>query len=238
MHPSHKEILNEIKRHAGKAVHDPFLNTYLGNANPRYAITVPVLRKIIREWAARNAEITAMEYSAVVSSLVHGESTTEKVAGGILLGYAKPQQRKFEIALFDEWLDQLEGWAEIDALCTGKFQLLEIPSNFKHWKPFVKKLSKSKSIGKRRASLVFFCSPIGHCDDDDMAETALKNIDGLKGEKDVLITKAISWLLRSMIRHHRKKVEQYLSANKDSLPKIAVRETMVKLKTGKKSGLK
>jgi hypothetical protein len=39
-----------------------------------------------------------------------------------------------------------------------------------------------------------------------------------------------------MIKHHKKLVNDYVKANQDSLPRIAVRETMVKLKTGKKTG--
>jgi 3-methyladenine DNA glycosylase AlkD len=38
----------------------------------------------------------------------------------------------------------------------------------------------------------------------------LQNVDRLKSEKSVLITKAISWVLRSMIKHNRTLVEDYL----------------------------
>jgi 3-methyladenine DNA glycosylase AlkD len=238
MHPSHKEILNEIKRKAGKATHHSFLESYLGNNHPRYPISSPELRKIAKEWAAGNTDMSSGDFSTVVSSLIHGESFTEKCIGGILLDYAKPHQRKFDPGLFDEWLDQLQGWAEVDALCTGKFQLTEMPPNFKKWKPLLTKLNKSKSPEKQRASLVLFCSPISHCEEESMADLALKNMSGLKQEKDILITKAISWLLRSMIRHHREKVVDFLDKNKSSLPAIAVRETLIKLKTGKKGGLK
>lgn len=50
-----------------------------------------------------------------------------------------------------------------------------------------------------------------------------------------MITKAVSWLLRSMIRHYKQEVSDYVDANINTLPKIAVRETLVKLKTGKKT---
>lgn len=182
--------------------------------------------------------MSAEDFSLVVSSLIHGQSFTEKVLGGILLDYAKPEQKKFDISMFGEWLGQLQGWAEVDALCTGKFSLTEIPVSFRKWKPFLKKLSKSNQIEKRRASLVFFCSPISHCTEENIALAAMENISVLKHEKEILITKAISWLLRSMIRHHRAKVESYLAENSESLPAIAVRETMVKLKTGKKGAVK
>ena len=55
-------------------------------------------------------------------------------------------------------------------------------------------------------------------------------------EKEVLITKAVSWLLRSMIKYYRNEVTDYLNENKESLPKIAVREVSIKLETGRKNG--
>jgi 3-methyladenine DNA glycosylase AlkD len=71
--------------------------------------------------------------------------------------------------------------------------------------------------------------------DEDMSSVAFKCIERLKSEKHVMITKAISWLLRSMIKHYRKEVTDYLKKNSDTLPKIAVRETTRKLETGKKT---
>ena len=155
-----------------------------------------------------------------------------------MLDYAKTDQRKFDISVFDEWLDQLQGWAEVDVLCTGKFSRIELPSAYSKWKPLLKRLRKSEKIEKRRASLVFFCSPIAHSTNDAIAFAALENINALKDEKEILISKAISWLLRSMIRHHRQKVEDFLQANADTLPAIALRETRLKLKTGKKDPAK
>jgi 3-methyladenine DNA glycosylase AlkD len=69
-----------------------------------------------------------------------------------------------------------------------------------------------------------------------LAQVAFKNVDRLKHEKEILITKAISWVLRSMVKHYRKPLQTYLKENADTLPKIALRETMTKLRTGKKTG--
>lgn len=234
LHPSHKEILKEIEGRSGKATQHTFLASYLGNDHPRYAVSSPVLRKIAKEWATRNSTRSAEQFRDVVSSLINGKSFTEKCIGGILLDYARPEQRKFDISVFGDWLEQLQGWAEVDALCTGKFSLVEVPAHFRKWKPFLKKLTRDEKIEKRRASLVFYCSPISHCEEDNVAFAALENINALKHEKEILITKAISWLLRSMIRHHREKVERFLEENAESLPAIAVRETRIKLKTGRK----
>jgi len=54
-------------------------------------------------------------------------------------------------------------------------------------------------------------------------------IERLKIEKEDIITKALSWLLRSMVANYRDDVADYLEKNKDSLPPVAVRETERKL---------
>jgi 3-methyladenine DNA glycosylase AlkD len=76
--------------------------------------------------------------------------------------------------------------------------------------------------------------PLRQSDDPRLADMALMNVEKLKSEKSILITKAVSWVLRSMIKHHRTEVERYVEMNVDTLPKIAVRETRNKLVGGVK----
>jgi 3-methyladenine DNA glycosylase AlkD len=68
-----------------------------------------------------------------------------------------------------------------------------------------------------------------------MASVAFQIINRLKEEKPILITKAISWLLRSMVKLYKPEIEQFVNEQEESLPKIAVRETRVVLLTGKKT---
>ena len=71
-------------------------------------------------------------------------------------------------------------------------------------------------------------------DDSRLSKLAFEQIENLKSEKEILITKAVSWLLRALVKFHQKEVFQYLEKNKDSLPKIAYREALSKALTGKK----
>jgi 3-methyladenine DNA glycosylase AlkD len=66
-----------------------------------------------------------------------------------------------------------------------------------------------------------------------LAFIAFQNIERLKSEKEILITKAISWVLRSMVKHHRPTLIEFMK-EKD-LPAIAVRETRRVLETGRKN---
>lgn len=214
------------------------LNTYLGNAHPKYAITTPALRKIAREWMKETTAMSADQFLKLLDRLIKAPSFTEKLLAGILLNYAKPQQTDFAPDVFDRWLDHLQGWAETDALCTGPFTVKALPARWELWDKLLTKLVKDPQVEKRRASLVFLCSATRRSENDKMLKRALMNIDALKHERDILITKAISWLLRSLIKKYPEQVHAYVQNNLDSLPPIAIRETMTKLSTGTKTPLR
>ena len=237
MNPLHKEILALIKLNSGKPTQHTFLNSYLGNRHPRYPISIPSLRKIAKDWMTAHRDLPASQLAVLLTSLIKGKSSTEKCMVGILLDYATTDQRKFNPKLFNTWLNYLEGWAEVDSLCTGKYSQSEIPLQWKGWKPLLIQFSKDKNIQKRRASLVFLCSPLRKSEDPRLASMALQNVSKLKGEKEILITKAISWVLRSMVKHHRIKLEEFLKTE-TGLPAIDIRETTQVLKTGKKTSSK
>lgn len=194
------------------------------------------MRLIAKEWMREHRDMSPKEFATVLTSLVKGKSSNEKMMAGMLLDEAKGDQLKFDPWLFDKWLDHMVGWVEVDTLCTGKYFKKQVALNVPEWTKILTDLSRSKNINKRRASLACLVSALGHSDDPRLATVALKNIDRLKKEKEILITKAISWVLRTMVRYHRKVLEDYISENESTLPAIAVRETKIKLLTGKKTG--
>ncbi len=234
MNPLHKEILAQIKLNSSKPTQHTFLDSYLGNSHPRYPISIPSLRKIAKEWMTAHRDLSAANLAELFTSLIKGKSSTEKCMVGILLDYTTIDQRKFNPKLFNSWLNYLEGWAEVDSLCTGRYSDSEILSQWKTWKSMLIQFARDKNIHKRRASLVLLCSPLRKSQDPRLASIALQNVSKLKGEKEILITKAISWVLRSMIKHHRSALEMFLK-EESGLPSIAVRETMRVLKTGRKT---
>jgi 3-methyladenine DNA glycosylase AlkD len=63
---------------------------------------------------------------------------------------------------------------------------------------------------------------------------AVANIAHLAPERDILISKAVSWVLREAVKHHRAGVEAVLDRYGDVLPKATVKEVRTKLETGKK----
>lgn len=234
--PLHAQILREIRKISGKPLKDTSLGAYLGNDHTRYPIETAVLRSIAKNWMRAHRHLTPDELRDLLSSLIEAPSSTEKILAGMLMDYSAKNQRTFDPSILNTWLDHLVGWAEVDAVCTGDFPTTQLPSDWPRWKKLITKLSKDENINKRRASLALFCSPLGKVRDERLAAEAFQRIEKLKSEKHVMITKAVSWVLRSMVKHYRHELENYLEKNLETLPKIAVRETMTKLETGKKTG--
>lgn len=232
----HKKLLKEIKQLAEK---DPFDTEqradYAGHKDKTYSLSNPQLRKIAKSWAEKNKSIELEEYINLLNSIYQkGETSTEKYLAGYLLEYMPKLRKELNPRLLDKWLENLTGWAQVDSLCQSKFSSNDLFNQWDKWKNLLSSLNKSANINKRRASLVLLTKPVRDSKDEKFTKLAFENIDSLKTEKDKLITKAISWLLREMVKLHSKKVKNYLEENKQNLPAIAVRETTRKLQTGKK----
>ena len=128
--------------------------------------------------------------------------------------------------ILDKWLDDRVGWVEVDSLCQSTFGAEEMLEKWSQWEKLIKGLNKSSNINKRRASLVLLTKPVKDPESKKISDLAFFCIDNLKSERDILITKAISWLLRNLIKYNKEKVTQYLEANRNILPKIAIRERL------------
>jgi 3-methyladenine DNA glycosylase AlkD len=234
MNKYHEEIIDLFSSYKGnyKSKHD---QSYIGSSKFGYPISTPESRKIIKNWLKGHPDLTAKEFTELMDSLSLGKSFNEVTAIGKFLEYCPDLRHSVDPKHLDSWLDHTEGWAEVDTICAGTFSAEDYLSNWSTWEKLIKKFSTDPNVHKRRASLVLLVSPVRQSPDSRLSALAFENIEKLKGEKDILITKAISWLLRHLIKLHRKEVELYLNKNADSLPKIAVRETQNKLKSGRKS---
>jgi 3-methyladenine DNA glycosylase AlkD len=197
--------------------------------------TTPQLRQLAKAWAKAHKDLSAPQFGQFITSLIHDPSLIQKTMGGILLGYMSAQRRQLSPKLYDDWLEHTEGWAAIDAICYNNFTAAEILDNFSAWKTLITRLAKSNNLNKCRGAIVLLTKPVKQSSDPQLRDLSFLVIDTLRAEKSILITKAISWLLRHLTKHHNPAVRQYLDIHKDKLPAIAIRETTAKLKYGVKS---
>ena len=83
--------------------------------------------------------------------------------------------------------------------------------------------------------MVLLLKTVRSINDPQVRDLAFDNIRANMESRDILITKSISWILRTMINLYREDVRDFLSENEAVLPAIAIRETRKKLLTGKKN---
>ncbi|HEX4183577.1 MAG TPA: DNA alkylation repair protein [Caulobacteraceae bacterium] len=238
MSPDHQALLTELRQTARPIRGDrPEQNdSYGGSGRPFYNVSVPARRAMVRRWLAAHKADPAEAGLALIDSLFGGESHEEKTLAALLLRESPRLRRAASPADVDRWLGQVRGWAEVDSICQNAFTPEEMMADWPAWKALIEALAASANINKRRAALVLLTGPVHYSDDPRFRDLALAVIDRLMAERDILITKAVSWLLRAMVTRHREAVERCLAEQAASLPKIAIRETRTKLTTGTKSG--
>jgi 3-methyladenine DNA glycosylase AlkD len=237
MHPDHARLLAEIWTVAPPPREGPpERDSYGGSGHPYYRVGVPERRAIARAWIASRRGHDVAESLAVIDSLFAGDSHEEKTLPGLILAADRTMRHAVRPPDLERWLGELNGWAEIDCLCQSVFTAEDLTANWPAWRALIERLATDPNINKRRAAMVLLNAPVRGSDDPRFRDLALQVLDRLKGERDILITKAVSWLLRTMAARHRAAVEGYLAREADRLPKVAVRETRIKLATGTKSG--
>jgi 3-methyladenine DNA glycosylase AlkD len=237
MHPEHKKLLAQI-RAAGEPPKrgKPGENdSYTGSGHIFYYVSVPERRRIARTWLGQHRAWAPSDVLEVVESLLAGSSHEEKTLAALLLGYSASARQVVRPRDVERWLQQLCGWAEVDSLCQNLFPADQLFAAWRSWRALIKRLSRDSNINKRRASIVLLTGPSHRSNDERLRDLALEVIETLTAERDILITKAISWLLRSMVTHHRAFVRQLLHTHAAALPRVAIRETRTKLDTGRKT---
>lgn len=229
----YRELVSRLRANRGKPT-QYFSSSYGGSNDPSLHVSNPVMRRISKEFVENYPGLTFQELLGILDFLNQGKTSTEKRLGGMLLQDYPRLRSRVEPNLIGAWLVKLRGWAQVDSLCQSVFTANDLVASWKKWEKALLEFSRDKNINKRRASLVLLTAPVRQSSDQRFSNLAFLIIDRLGEEKDALITKAISWLLRNMIKYHRSEVRAYLEKNELSLPKVAVRETRKKLATGMK----
>jgi len=236
MHPELGPLRNALQALAGSR--SPGLQAsaaYTGSPNPLLGVAIPHLRRLARHWLAANRTVPPEAILTVADGLLAGALHDEKTLGAIIVGYSRAARAAATPARVDGWLGGLVGWAEVDALCANAFEAQDLLADWSSWGAWLRRLARDPNINKRRASLVLLTGPVRSSDDPRLVEAALANIANLQAERSILITKAVSWLLRSLVARHRDAVVRYLAAHRAALPALAAREVSAKLETGRKT---
>lgn len=234
MNVHHQELLRQFQATEpgrGQTTQRP---EHLGTARKWYGLKNDQRRQIMLAFCAGNRDLGFDEWLALIDALYHGDSYEERCAPQTLLRRYPRFRRQLPLAQLDAWLGCLDGWAEVDSTCQTVFNDKDLLADWEGWSALLGALAADSNINRRRAALVLLTAPVTQSSDERILALSLRLIKGLKREKDKLITKAISWLLRKSIKQHRPAIAAFVEANAACLPAVALRETRRKLATGKK----
>lgn len=230
----HEQLLALLKENAGKNIPENFNKRYLGNSDTFYGVNTKIKRQIAKDFYKAHLDLAKKDFFQLLKNLYTGKSYEEKTIASELIFLYKNFWNEIALSDIDRFLNHLVGWAEIDNLCQSEILIPFLKNNFNETSSFIHKLSEDKNITKRRAILVLLVKPATYLDDKRIFDLAIEIVEKLKIEKSILITKAISWVLRALTNHHKLEVKNYITKNLETLPKIAIRETLKKIETGKK----
>jgi 3-methyladenine DNA glycosylase AlkD len=234
----HLDILKKLEKYKdnGDKKTNEWVQHYLGSNKPTMGIKSSEMVRMAREIASENS-FNKKSLIELLDSLYSRATTFAEVDMAARLLGALPKIRKeLEPEVLDYWLIFTHGWAEIDVLCQNNFTADEVLGNWSKWEKLLIQFSNGENVSKRRASMVLLTKSLRESDDRRLSKLAFEQVEKMKWENDILITKAISWLLRSLTKFHKDEVLDYLEIKKETLPKIAYREAYKKATTGRKNG--
>lgn len=234
MNRHHRELITLLEKNASRTKLGFDVAKYLGSGSVYLNISTADRRRVVKKWIGAHKDLSRGEWLALLNSLARGKTFQEKGAMSDIIVAFPDHRATLDPSAVESWLDHLSGWGEVDSLCQSAFGAADMLARWNEWRMVLRRLARDGNINKRRAALVLLTKPVRESGDGKLQEVAFGTISRLKAEKHILITKAVSWLLRSLIVHHRASVAAYLAAHERSLPSIAFREARSKLLTGKK----
>ena len=226
-----QQIINGLRQLRSKSSHG---DSYVGTSKVHLGVKVPEKRAFIKKWLKEHRDISLNELKDLIDALTNSGIHAAFGAAGMLLEYLPSLRKKIDPFWLESWLVEAEGWAEVDAFCQSKFTAAEILERWSAWKKLLLRLADSDNPHLKRASLVLLTKAVRDTTDPRLPQLAFKLINQHKREKSILVTKAISWLLREMVKNYPSQVSSYLNQTKTFLPSFVIKEVRNKLEKGKK----
>jgi 3-methyladenine DNA glycosylase AlkD len=170
------------------------------------------LRKLAKATAKAHADWPDRAWLALLDQLYAGDIFEQRSLAGMLLGVLHPLRHRLELARLRTWLAGQQGWAEVDATCQSELDGQRSAGALGRMGAVPGRISaRPDNVSLRRASLVLLVSPLRRSADPRLTARALANVQRLQHERDGMVAKAVSWVLRSMVAEQPATVRAYLA---------------------------
>lgn len=229
-----KRLLRDLRRAADPAYREgapKILKTGL----KMLGVRVPELRRVARAFRVEHADAPWEEVLEVVDALWESDLQDERLLAILITGYYARRIPELRWEHFDRWRGRLENWGLTDALATivlGPWVQASMPARLRHLRALV----RDEDLWSRRLAIVATVLLNRGRKAPAIPDVTFALLDRVKAERDPMMTKAVSWALRELVKTHPDRVEAYLEENRGALAALVAREVKNKLRTGRKSG--
>lgn len=227
----HAALLGQLRRLADPGHRTGSLRV-APTAQSVLGVRTPASRSLARTWFREHPGWPAEATLALAASLWSGHSRDERALALEILCLHPDLVDGLDRSRLDRWRSDVDNWGICDFLgfaILGRW-LLAVPGR----RSYLDELIEDSDLWSRRLALV--ATVRLNREDDAYADITLRLVDRVVDEREPMITKAVSWALREMIRRHPDRVADYLDRRGDRLAAIARREVRNKLRTGRKRG--
>src|SRR5690606_38833789 len=191
------------------------------------------MRGVVRDYRKRTKGEAPATVIALAHAIIKRNTLEGRQAAYEIVAAHKPAFAALRIADVEKLGKGIDNWASVDGFATtiaGRAWLTGQlkDTDFKRW-------ARSKDPWWRRAALAStVCLNTKARGGSGDSKRTMAICEMLADDDHIMVHKALSWALRSLVEHDRKAVEAFLKRHE--LPALVRREVLRKLKTGRKNG--
>ncbi|MFH0755231.1 MAG: DNA alkylation repair protein [bacterium] len=223
-----KELKNKADAKTEKEINKA--RAMFGNETKLLALKVPETRKIAEFFAKKLKEEKDFDTALKVADELYKSGVFEEatVAESIL----KEFKTRFDDSTFDkfdEWIDYIKNWANIDMLCGWLIApiILKDESKIK----IISQWTKSKNRWRRRAAAVSLVKPVRK---GIYLKQALHVAENLIQDEDDMVQKGVGWLLKEAGGRFPDEAIKFLIKCRPKISRLVLRLACEKLPYKKK----
>lgn len=201
------QLLNELERNQDRkhAEKEKYYHRYDGYKS--YGIRTPKFNAILKKYKKSFKELEAREVFELAIHLYSSCIAEQMHTGNYLIGLHIKLITSQKLKFLDRVADYFNSWSVVDDFCINILQPILLGYS-KETIGLLEKWNKSKSMWKRRASVVAFVRKIG--ESGKFINTALKLCNNLIRDKEDLVQKGIGWALKDNMRGNKPRVLNYV----------------------------
>lgn len=205
-----------------------------GNETKHLAIKVSETRKIAEPFAKKIKQEEDFDFALRVADELYKSGVFEEATIGesILKGFTKDFDDS-AFAKFDEWIDHIKNWANIDMLCGWLITPIILKDKTKIKKVF--QWTNSKNRWRRRAAAVSLVNPVRK---GLYLEQALSLAEKLMDDEDEMVQKGVGWLLKEVGGVSQDTAIEFIEKWRSKMSKLVFRLALEKLPFKERERLK